>query len=83
MTNIKNFNAIVGIPTRKGIEEWKKQEVNSSISQKNYYSDYEQMLSYDWEGDEEIFISEEECSKSFIKPKILGCNENEEVLPNL
>lgn len=41
MTNIKNFNAIVGIPTRKGIEEWKKQEVNSSISQKNYYSDYE------------------------------------------
>jgi hypothetical protein len=53
MTNIKNFNAIVGIPTRKGIEEWKKQEVNSSISQKNYYSDYEQMLSYDWEGDGE------------------------------
>ena len=44
MTNIKNFNAIVGIPTRKGIEE---------------------------------------CLKSFIKPKILGCNENEEVLPNL
>ena len=38
-----------------------------------YQSDYEKMLSDDWEGDEEIFIPEEECSKPFYTPKILGC----------
>lgn len=32
----------------------------------------EHMLSDDWEGDEEIFIPEEECSKPFNTPKILG-----------
>ena len=30
----------------------------------------------DWEDDKEIFIPEEECSKSlFIIPKILGCKD--------
>ena len=34
------------------------------------------MLSDDWEGDEEFFVPEEECSKPFNTPKILGCVEN-------
>jgi hypothetical protein len=36
----------------------------------------EHMLSDDWEGDEEIFLTEDECSKPFNTPKILGCVEN-------
>lgn len=53
---------------------------------KNYYgeithkSDWEkyieQMLSDDWEGNEEIFVPEDECSKPFNTPKILGCIDN-------
>lgn len=31
----------------------------------------EHMLSDDWEGDEEIFVPEDECSKPFNTPKIL------------
>ena len=38
-----------------------------------YFKRIEKMLSDDWEGDEEIFIPEEECSKPFYTPKILGC----------
>lgn len=38
-----------------------------------YVKHIEKMLSDDWEGDEEIFIPEEECSKPFNTPKILGC----------
>lgn len=46
---LERFTAIVAVPTRKGIEDWKK---------------------------EEIFVPEEECSKSlFIIPKILGCKD--------
>ena len=46
---LERFTAIVVVPTRKGIEDWKK---------------------------EEIFVPEEECSKSlFIIPKILGCKD--------
>ena len=37
-----------------------------------YFKHIEKMLSDDWEGDEEIFVHEEECSKPFNKPKILG-----------
>lgn len=33
----------------------------------------EHMLSDNWEGDEEIFVPQEECSKPFYTPKILGC----------
>lgn len=33
----------------------------------------EHMLSDNWEGDEEIFVPQEECSKPFNTPKILGC----------
>ena len=36
----------------------------------------EQMLSDNWEGDEEIFIPEDKCSKPFNTPKILGCTDN-------
>jgi hypothetical protein len=36
----------------------------------------EDILNDDWEGDEEIFIPEEECSKPFNTPKILGCTDN-------
>ena len=36
----------------------------------------EDMLNDDWEGDEEIFVPEEECSKPFYTPKILGCTDN-------
>ena len=35
----------------------------------------DRMLSDDWEGDEEIFVSEDECSKPFNAPIILGCDE--------
>lgn len=49
-------------------------------TKKSYESDWEKhiehMLSEDWEGDEEIFISEEESSKPFNTPKILGCTDN-------
>ena len=41
-----------------------------------YFKRIEKMLSDDWEGDEEIFIPEEECSKPFNTPKILGCVDN-------
>jgi hypothetical protein len=34
------------------------------------------MLSDDWEGDEEIFVPQEECSKPFNTPKILGCTDD-------
>ena len=34
------------------------------------------MLSDDWEGDEEIFVPEEESSKPFNTPTILGCSES-------
>lgn len=59
--------------------------LNKKVSKNNYkeveyQSDYdkhiEKMLSDDWEGDEEIFVSEDKCSKSFISPKILGCDKN-------
>ena len=36
----------------------------------------EHMLSDDWDGDEEIYLTEDECSKPFNTPKILGCNED-------
>lgn len=36
----------------------------------------EHMLSDDWEGNEEIFVTEDECSKPFNTPKILGCIDN-------
>lgn len=36
----------------------------------------EDMLNDDWEGDEEIFVPEEECSKPFNTPKILGFIDN-------
>jgi hypothetical protein len=36
----------------------------------------EDMSSDDWEGDEEIFVPEDECSKPFNTPKILGCTDN-------
>ena len=45
----------------------KKEELIEKIA------DYEKMLSDDWEGDEDIFVPEEKCSKPFNKPKILGC----------
>lgn len=35
---------------------------------------HKKFIDDDWEGDEEIFVIEDECSKSFIKPKILGCD---------
>ena len=41
-----------------------------------YFKRIEKMLSDDWEGDEEIFVPEEECSKPFNTPKILGCVKN-------
>lgn len=41
-----------------------------------YHEYIEQMLSDDWEGDEEIFVPEDECSKPFNTPKILGCIDN-------
>lgn len=34
------------------------------------------MLSDDWEGDEEIFVLEEDSSKQFNTPTILGCENN-------
>lgn len=41
-----------------------------------YFKHIEKMLSDDWEGDEEIFVPEEESSKPFNTPKILGCIDN-------
>lgn len=41
-----------------------------------YFKHIEKMLSDDWEGDEEIFVPEEESSKPFNTPKILGCENN-------
>ena len=38
-----------------------------------FFKRIEKMLSDDWEGDEEIFVPEDECSKPFNTPKILGC----------
>ena len=35
----------------------------------------DRMLSDDWEGDEEIFLAEDECSKPFNTPNILGCDK--------
>jgi hypothetical protein len=35
----------------------------------------DRILSDDWEGDEEIFVPEDECSKPFNTPIILGCDE--------
>ena len=58
--------------------------LNKKVSKNNYgeikyQSDYDKhikkMLSDDWEGDEEIFVSEDECSKPFNTPKILGCDK--------
>lgn len=47
------------------------------ITHKSDWEKYiEQMLSDDWEGDEEIFVPEDECSKPFNTPKILGCIDN-------
>ena len=39
----------------------------------DYFKRIEKMSSDDWEGDEEIFVPEDECSKPFNTPKILGC----------
>ena len=36
----------------------------------------EHMISDDQAGNEEIFVPEDECSKPFITPKILGCVDN-------
>lgn len=44
--------------------------------EKEWEAYIERMLSDDWEGDEEIFVPEEECSKPFNTPKILGCIDN-------
>lgn len=43
----------------------------------------DRILSDDWEGDEEIFVPEDECSKPFNTPIILGCDEivNKEPIP--
>lgn len=41
-----------------------------------YFKRIEKMLSDDWEGDEEIFVLEEDSSKPFNTPKILGCVDN-------
>ena len=38
-------------------------------------NEIDRMLSNDWEGDEEIFVSEDECSKPFNAPIKLGCDE--------
>ena len=47
------------------------------ITHKSDWEKYiEQMLSDDWEGNEEIFVPEDECSKPFNTPKILGCIDN-------
>ena len=35
----------------------------------------DRMLSDDWEGDEKIFVTEDECSKPFNDPIILGCDK--------
>ena len=42
----------------------------------SYLQQVEKMWYDDWEGNEEIFVTEEECSKPFNTPKILGCVEN-------
>ena len=42
----------------------------------NILNALKKMLSDDWEGDEEIFVTEDECSKPFNTPKILGCVDN-------
>lgn len=47
---------------------------NETKSDKEKY--IEDMLNDDWEGDEEIFVTEEECSKPFNTPKILGFIDN-------
>ena len=41
-----------------------------------YFKHIEKMLSDDWEGDEEIFVIEEDSSKPFNTPTILGCENN-------
>ena len=35
----------------------------------------DRMLSDEWEGDEKIFVPEDECSKPFNAPIILGCDK--------
>lgn len=38
-------------------------------------NEIDRMLSDDWEGDEEIFLPEDEYSKPFNTPIILGCDK--------
>ena len=39
------------------------------------YDEIDRMLSDDWECDEKIFVPEDECSKPFNTPIILGCDK--------
>jgi hypothetical protein len=50
--------------------------MKANETKSDYEKHIEHMLSDDWEGDEEIFVPEDECSKSFNIPKILGCTDN-------
>lgn len=53
-------------------------------TEKSYETEYlkinekhiEDVSNDDWEGDEEIFVPQDECSKPFNTPKILGCADN-------
>lgn len=68
-----------GLPYRV-IVNFKKEVPKKYYGEITHKSDWEKhiehMLSDDWEGNEEIFVSEDECSKPFNTPKILGCVDN-------
>lgn len=61
-------------------EKYYKEVPKSYYSEIKYDDEYfkriEKKLSDDWEGDEEIFVPEEETSKPFNTPTILGCMDN-------
>ena len=61
-------------------EEKEKEVPKNYYGEITYNSDWEKhiehMLSDDWEGNEVIFLTEDECSKPFNTPKILGCIDN-------
>jgi uncharacterized protein with ATP-grasp and redox domains len=55
---------------------YSKPLLSDSVSYDQKYITIEIIQEEDWEGDEEIFVPEEECSKPFYTPKILGCTDN-------